>query len=144
MPQISLERVSVAELERELARRRRRIPVLERRRAALQQRLDAIDAELAELKGEAKARRVTKVRRAKNPVPLTKLMMEILRERKSMKVGELAEELIRRGYKSSAQNFRLMVNQVLIKDKRFRSIRRGRYALSKLGLKALGQSESSA
>ncbi|MBU1908662.1 MAG: hypothetical protein KJ726_01275, partial [Verrucomicrobia bacterium] len=50
---------------------------------------------------------------------------------KSMKIVDLTKAVKRRGYKSKAKNFRLIVNQALVKDKRFRSVRRGRYALSK-------------
>jgi hypothetical protein len=44
-----------------------------------------------------------------------------------MNVGDIAERAKASGYKSNSANFRGIVNQTLIKDKRFVSASRGMY-----------------
>src|SRR3712207_8218784 len=48
---------------------------------------------------------------------------------KTMSVGEIVEAVERSGYRSNSANFRGIVNQTLIKDKRFQQAGRGQYQL---------------
>ena len=50
---------------------------------------------------------------------------------KSMKVGDIAEAVQGGGYRTNSANFRGIVNQTLIKDKRFTSAGRGVYQMKK-------------
>jgi hypothetical protein len=48
-----------------------------------------------------------------------------------MKVGDIADAVQSKGYRSNSANFRGIVNQALIKDKRFGAASRGLYQLKK-------------
>jgi hypothetical protein len=49
--------------------------------------------------------------------------------RSLVSVGDIAERVQASGYRSSSANFRGIVNQALVKDKRFVSTARGMYGL---------------
>ena len=138
MARVTLRQLSVVQLQRELARRQSALPRLQKKRRKLAAVLEKVDGAIAELGGTVakraparRGRRPRRVKRVKNAQPLGVLLAKVLQGAKSMKIGEMVEAVQRLGYKSKAKNFRLIVNQVLVKDKRFRSVRRGRYALSK-------------
>jgi hypothetical protein len=46
-----------------------------------------------------------------------------------MKVGEIMDAVLATGYRSGSANFRGIINQTLIKDKRFGQVERGVYEL---------------
>lgn len=48
---------------------------------------------------------------------------------KTMSVTELAEEVQRKGYRSTSPNFRLIVNAALLKGDGFKRVGRGQYTL---------------
>jgi len=50
---------------------------------------------------------------------------------KAMSAGDITAAALKRGYKTTSANFRSIVNQALIKDRRFGSARRGLYQLKK-------------
>ena len=145
MARVALKQLSLAQLQRELARRQGALPRLQKKRKKLTAALKKVDDSIAALGGAAapvkaaarrgrpagKAKRVKRVKRVKNTQSLGEVLAKVLQGAKSMKIAELTERVKRLGYKSKAKNFRLIVNQALVKDKRFRSVRRGRYALSK-------------
>ena len=142
MARVALKKVSLVQLQRELARRQSALPRLQKKRRKLAAVLEKVDGAIAELGGTAaktvakraparRGRRPRRVKRVKNAQPLGAVLAKVLQGAKSMKIAELVEAVKRLGYKSKAKNFRLIVNQVLVKDKRFRSVRRGRYALSR-------------
>ena len=145
MARAALKQLSVAQLQRELARRQGALPRLQKKQRRLTAALAKVEQAIADLGGAEAPRRAAKKvkarrgrpagkrRRVKNALSLADVLVRILGGVKSMKVAELAEAVERTGYKSKAKNFRLIVNQALVKDKRFRNVRRGRYALSKAG-----------
>jgi hypothetical protein len=55
----------------------------------------------------------------------------VLKGGKPMKVGDITDAAQKAGYRSNSANFRSIVNQTLIKDKRFSSAGRGVYQLKK-------------
>lgn len=57
---------------------------------------------------------------------------EFLRDyNRPAKVAKIAESLVERSVTTKAKNFRAVVNRTLVIDKRFKSVRRGYYQLSK-------------
>ena len=70
--------------------------------------------------------------RARNPKSLNDTMEQVLRQAgKPVKVGDIVASVLRTGYRSNSANFRGIVNQTLIKDKRFVAPERGTYQLRK-------------
>jgi hypothetical protein len=125
---------SIAQLEKLLDNRRREMSDLMKERNRIQTRLDALDRRLATLSG-GRFRNGSgggAGTRARNPKSLTAMMEDVLgRSGKPMNVGDIAEAVQRGGYRSNSANFRAIVNQTLIKDKRFGSAGRGMYQLKK-------------
>ena len=118
-----LENLSVSELQAELHRRRRGLSRLERRRDRLMNELSEINAEIAEL-GGALAGSGGGGRR--NVMTLPDALHQVL-SGTTMSVTEAADAVRAAGYQSNAANFRTMVNQALLKDKRFKKVARGQY-----------------
>lgn len=125
MAKSGMRSLSVSELQRELRRRERgndqRAKVLTARRAALQKKMDAIDAELSGL-GVAGSRR----KRPRNDSNLADALATLLTG-KTLNVTAIAEAVQRAGYTTTSPNFRTIVNQTLIKDKRIKRVGRGQY-----------------
>lgn len=122
----SVESLSTEELHRELAHRQGQIRVLERRRDRLAAQLSEIEGELSSL-GAMGGVTVNGVRkRPKNDANLADSLVKTLRN-KTMSVTEVADAVRKDGYRTSAENFRTIVNQTLIKDKRFNRVSRGQY-----------------
>jgi hypothetical protein len=120
---------SIAELERMLKTRRSKVAALDRTRAKLQKRLDTIGAKILALGGSASSGGT----RAKNKVGLNDSIEGLLRKKgDAMSVGDIVSGVLAAGYNSKSANFRGIVNQALIKDKRFvKAGSRGLYQLKK-------------
>ena len=128
--------LTIAQLERLLENRRREATELERERAKLLQRLDALDRRLGSLAGSGGRSRNGssggRGGRARNPKSLVASMEAVLsRAGKPMSVGDIVDAVQSGGYRSNSANFRGIVNQTLIKEKRFASAGRGIYQLKK-------------
>jgi hypothetical protein len=129
--------LTIAQLERLLENRRREAAELERERNKLLQRLDALDRRLGSLAGPGGRSRNGssggRGGRARNPKSLVASMEAVLsRAGKPMSVGDIVDAVQSGGYRSSSANFRGIVNQTLIKEKkRFGSAGRGIYQLKK-------------
>jgi len=126
-----IAKVSTSDLQAELQRRRRQLPRLAKRRAKLLDQLKEVDAQIADLGGAAgKAPRAGVGRkRPKNAKPLAEVMLKVMSKSKAMGVSDIAAAVKKAGYKSNAANFTSIVNQALIKDKRFKQASRGKYLL---------------
>lgn len=130
---------NIAQLERLLQERRTELTRLERQRQSLSRKLDGIDRQIVRLGGSLRGgRRGNALRlgglgiRARNDVSLVEAIESVLRENgKPMKVGDIVAGVEARGYRSNSVNFRGIVNQTLIKEKRFTSAGRGIYQLKK-------------
>jgi len=126
--------LSVQQLRSILDSRERELGVLERKRAALQRRIDAVDARIAAIggRGGGGRRGARSWRRAQNVKSLADVMEDILTKSGApMRVSDIVDAVQASGYRSNSANFRSLVNQMLIKDKRFTSPKRAFYALKK-------------
>ena len=128
-------KLSIAQLERLLMGRKAELQDLQRERNQAARRLEEIDARIRELGGSARGGRGGNGgggRRVRNEKSLNDTIEAVLSKNgKPMKVGDIAEAVQASGYRSNSANFRGIVNQTLIKDKRFTSSERGTYQLKK-------------
>jgi len=138
-------KLSIAQLERLLMGRRAELQDLQRERNQASRRLDEIDARIRELGGSGRGGRGGRGgtgggasggggggRRVRNEKSLNNTIEAVLTKNgKPMKVGDIADAVKASGYRSNSANFRGIVNQTLIKDKRFGSSERGTYQLKK-------------
>lgn len=126
--------LSIADLERIIERRRAKLTDLSRERDRLQRQLDAVDNKIRGLAGKAGAgRAATGGRRAVNEKSLIATLEEVMEKKgQPMKVGEIVDAVIKSGYQSHAANFRGLINQTLIRErKRFANTDRATYQLKK-------------
>jgi hypothetical protein len=119
--------LSIAELESLLARNKSRLNELYKQRKA-------VDAEIAKLEGAGGGRGRGSVGgggRARNAKSLVETLQDVLKGAgKAMPVGDIVQGALDSGYKSSSPNFRGIVNQTLIKERKlFANKGRGVYEL---------------
>ena len=124
--------LSIEDLRRLLHAREREIRVLLRRRSRIERKLGALDDRIAQI-GGAGAGGVSfdrRMRRARNDVSLNEAIEKVLgRTKKPLSVGDIVAGVQSSGYRSTSKNFRAVVNQTLVKDKRFTSVSRGMYQM---------------
>lgn len=124
--------MNIAALERLLEERRSEISKLLKKRGEVEKQLRALDRKIDKLEGGVGGRRGGPGSRARNDQPLADVIESVMRQKgKPMKVAEIVEGAIASGYKSNSDNFSGIVNQNLIKDKRFENVSRGLYQLKK-------------
>lgn len=140
MAKRSLSTLSVSDLQAELSRRKKRVHTLVRKRNRLVSQLQTIDAQIQAEGGVDMVRMAPGRRgaaggggggggkRPRNSANLADSMAKVL-SGKTMGVTELAEAVQKAGYQTTSPNFRTIVNQTLIKDKRFKRIERGQYTV---------------
>jgi len=106
-----VEAPSVAELENALSQQKKRLRTLERRRENLLQKIEAVDEEIAQLRGTSG----TDGRhgpRAKNDKPLRAYVIEVLgRYKKGLPLAKLADKVREAGYQSNSSKFNNTVYQ---------------------------------
>lgn len=127
MAKRSLSGLSVGELQRELRRRERGVDSLLRKREKLLAKVHALDSEIATLgvapgAGRGGATR----RRPRNDSNLADALVGVLKT-KTLSVTDVAQAVQDAGYVTTSPNFRTIVNQTLIKDKRIKRVGRGLY-----------------
>lgn len=149
----ALSMLSVAQLMSELDRRRSLTGDLETRRAALEQELDSVDREIAQLealsgagsyarrRGRPRGQRspgskIGNARRGRhfgakgrggNKKSLPMLLHGLLKGR-TMSVPEMADAAKKAGHKSKSKNFRTIVSLALISHRKmFKRVSRGQY-----------------
>ena len=135
--------VSTAELRRELSRREKQMHKLVARRNKLASEVDALDREIADIAqtiGVSVGRAASSGRgrpagttasgaprkRPHNDMTLEEALAQVL-DGKTMGVSEVADAVQDAGYQTSAENFRTIVNQTLIRSKKFKKVSRGQY-----------------
>jgi hypothetical protein len=131
--------LSLAQLERLVRTRRTEMTRLTRQRDKLQKRLDDLNGRISEIAGGPGFAGGMGGRsagggggRARNDVSLQDAIHQVLSKASApMAVGDIMEKVRAAGYRSNSANFRGIVNQTLIKDKRFTSAARGVYQLKK-------------
>jgi DNA-binding transcriptional MerR regulator len=131
--------LSIAQLEQMLQDRRTQQNQLQKERTKLLQRLDQIEAQIRQLggsvRGGGRGRGGGGGTRARNAQSLVACIETVLKDAgKPMKVGDITAGVQKCGYRSNSANFRSIVNQTLIKErKRFGQAGRGVYQLKKAG-----------
>ena len=141
MAKRNLSGLSMADLQAEIERRQRELPALRERRNRLLSELGDVEKEIAMLggggrgagRGRGRGRgRVVAVKgtRPRNKVPLGDMIVQILPKDQPMKVSDIVDQVVARGYKTNSANFATIVNQTLIKDDRFKQHSRGHYVLA--------------
>src|SRR5437868_10569681 len=121
--------LSISQLERILRTRKSELQKLARRRAKIARQLAKIDAQARALGGDnGSGGGAGGGGRARNEKSLVKMIEDVLgRSSKPVNVGEIADAVRAKGYKSNSANFRGIVNQTLIKEKQFAQAGRGMY-----------------
>lgn len=117
-------KLSLTQLQLEIARRQRDVGRLVRRRERIIRQLAEVDAEIIARGGPVKGWGGRK--RPKNESPLLDALKAVLKG-KTMGVSEAAEAVQKAGYQTSSPNFRTIVNQTLLKRKHFKRVERGQY-----------------
>ena len=129
-----LSAMTIADLRQEIERRQKLLPKLIAQR-------DALSREIAELQGlgapeawkaakpEAAPKKTRGRRRAKNKVGLADALAGFLKGKAKVTIGEAMEGVLAAGYKSNARDFRSVVNNMLLTDKRFKKVGRGVFTL---------------
>jgi hypothetical protein len=122
----SWKALSLKELDDLRSRRLKEIAALEKQRAKLKERIDAINARLASLRGRRRGRPPARSaaagttgrrrRRAKNVQPLRDVLVAALEKAaKPLSTNELLEAVKRSGYKSRSKNLRAVIYQAIHK-----------------------------
>ena len=125
----SLSNISMSVLRAELRRRERAGRTLLRKRARLAAKLRVLDKAL-----EATGKRIDQLEgrrtRPKNEMPLVATLQKVLKG-KTMRVNDTVEAVQKMGYRTSASNFRTIVNAALLKKGNgFKKVGRGQYTVA--------------
>lgn len=124
----SVADLSISSLERLIAKRRRDLARLLKRRQKVERKLAVIDEQIASMGGSGTG---AKGYRARNDVSLVEAITGVLEKvGGAMKVGDITDKVLTTGYRSTSPNFKSIVNQTLIKEKMFKSAGRGLYQLT--------------
>ncbi len=127
--------LNIAELEKILEERRNELLRLRKQRTDLEKDISGIDRQIEKLGGagsNGSRRRSGAGSRARNEKSLNDTIAQVFSEaNKAMRVTEIVEAVLATGYRSGSANFKGIVNQALIKDKRFAQVERGIYQLKK-------------
>lgn len=125
-----IDMLSLAELQSMIADRKNRVASLNKERAKLLKKLEAVEKEI-EQSGGAVGKGRSGGTRPRNEKPLGDAIEDVLKNGKQLGVPEISDQVQSNGYRSSSPKFNAIVNQTLIKDKRFYSVSRGVYAMKK-------------
>jgi hypothetical protein len=115
MPRVARKKVTVAQLERALTRKKSRLDALVKRRQQLRNQLDGVERQLQGFSGRDQGG-VTRRRRkrSRNSLSLRQLVIELLTQhRKGLSMAELKEQIAASGYRSHSTNFRNVLYQCL-------------------------------
>ena len=126
MAKSDLTDMSITALQSEIKRREKHAGSLQKRREKLVKQLAEIDAEIASIGGLGGG---GGGRRPRNESNLPEALVQVLTG-KTMSVTEAADAVQKAGYITTSPNFRTIVNQALIRDKRFKRVGRGQYTAS--------------
>lgn len=135
MPRLKLANVPLAELKKEIERRQKLLPKLIAQRDALAKQIAELERMETALVGEPSVRsRATAGHRklhrsASNKASLAEVLATFMKGREKVTVGEATEGAMAAGYRTTSRSFRSVVNQMLLKSPRFRSVGRGEFAL---------------
>lgn len=126
---------TIMQLEAMLNSRRSQLDGLGRERARILKQLASVDERIRKLGGNIKGGTLslTAGGRARNAKSLVGTMMDVLAKAGGpLSVGDIVDAVKATGYQSNSANFRAIINQTLIKErKRFTNTGRAMYALKK-------------
>lgn len=125
-----LNSLSIAELNKEIGRRRRALPALKRRRDKAQAKVDRLNAAIASLGGSGGAGSRGSRGSGGGAVKEGSLVDYLTRALTgaTMGVSEVAEAVQKLGYTTGSPNFRTIVNAALTSKKNgFKRVARGKY-----------------
>ena len=123
--------LAIADLQRILDQKQGELRKLYKRRARAERELDAVEREIAKIEGNGRGGRRGGGGggggRARNDKSLADTLEEVLRANGgAMGIAEIMDAVLATGYRSNADNFRGIINQQLIKEKkRFTKAGRG-------------------
>jgi hypothetical protein len=129
----SLANASIATLERTLARRKREVVRLEKKRDALGARLARAEADLAALQGGAvsaapAARPGKRRKRRQRKTSLAAAISQALKDAgKPMRAADVTEAVLAAGYTTRAKNFKQIVHSALTRHPDAKRIEKGLY-----------------
>lgn len=128
MAKKNLSNIDTTELKGELRRRGRRLQTLQKRRERLLKEVANVESEIQEIGGALGPGGVGDGvrRRPRNEMPLDEALAKLLKNR-TMSVTEASDAVQQAGYKTTAENFRTIVNQTLINSPKFKRVSRGKY-----------------
>jgi hypothetical protein len=134
----ALDNMNIGQLQQLLLTRKNEVSKLHKQRADLTKKLAKIDQKLGRIDGAIAGRGRPPLiavgrKRAKNPKSLADMIHDALSKNgKPSSVGDIMDAVQDAGYHTTSASFRGIVNQTLIKDKRFTSSgERGMYQLKK-------------
>ncbi|HEX4123316.1 MAG TPA: hypothetical protein VHY37_01215, partial [Tepidisphaeraceae bacterium] len=121
--------MNIGQLQELLLARKSEVAKLHKQRADLAKKLAQVDQKLSRIDGTVASRGRGAVavkrggrKRAKNAKSLADMINDALSKiGKAMSVGDIMEAVQDAGYRTTSPSFRGIVNQTLIKDKRFTS-----------------------
>ena len=76
-------------------------------------------------------RKAGRKRRGGKRISLAGSLANALKAKSPLSVAEATKAVLKRGYKSKSKIFRTIVGQTMAKDNRFKSVKRGVYALKR-------------
>jgi hypothetical protein len=123
--------LSISQLESILSSRLADLHQLNKEHTKLSNQLAEVERKIAALGGKTRGRPRLGGARVKNNKSLVEMLEEVLGAATApMKVGDIVDGVLKGGYHTISDNFRGIVNQTLIKERRrFASAGRGLYAL---------------
>ena len=120
--------MTVKQLEGMLRKQQTKLRALHQKRSSLTVRLARVMLQINTIAGKPNAHAANGTR-VKNEKPLVDYLEQVLRNGKPQKVGSIVDGVRTAGYRTNSANFRVIVNQTLIKEKQFISVGRGEYRL---------------
>ncbi|MCS6771148.1 MAG: hypothetical protein NZ740_03890 [Kiritimatiellae bacterium] len=133
--------MTLAELMAEVQRRRKMLPVLQKKAAQLEKELAVVRAEIEALGGtmpaatsvgrrqKVKAAGSARRSRPKNKVSLADAIVSVLSKSEAKPVKQIMREVVASGYKTTSRNFETIIYQTLARDNRIEKAGRGQYKL---------------
>jgi len=129
MPKVSLVKVPLAALERELQRRREELPKLIAQRDALNRRIAEIEGLEAAQPAAPAAKRAARGKARGRRLTLKDALAQALANKEGVHVTDALEAIRALGYKSRSKNLMPVVRQALYYGERFQRVGRGLFAL---------------
>ena len=122
--------LTISQLENMLSSRLADLQQLQKEHSKLSMQLGEVERRIGALGGKARGRGRNAGGRMRNEKSLVETLEEVLSAATvPMKVGNIVDAVLKAGYHTGSDNFRGIVNQTLIKDKKFVSADRGYYSL---------------